>query len=85
MSPKKALAEGFVDEILYTEPGQDPPIENSFMFSRMAIQNSASLALQRFIEQYNQLKPPQENQAEKDLVFLRKARVQVNKNKIRRY
>jgi len=92
MSPKKALAEGFVDEILYTEPGQDPPIENSFMFSRMAIQNSASLALQRFIEQYNQLKPPkqdqpppQENQAEKDLVFLRKARVQVNKNKVRRY
>ena len=92
MSPKKALAEGFVDEILYTEPGQDPPIENSFMFSRMAIQNSASLALQRFIEQYNQINPldpgpppPQENQAEKDLVFLRKAQVQVNKNKIRRH
>lgn len=58
MSPNKALSEGFVDEILYVDPGQEP-IENSFMFSRVAIQNSASLALQRFIEQYNQLKPPE--------------------------
>jgi len=91
MSPKKALAEGFVDEILYTGQGQEPPIENSFMFSRVAIQNSASQALRRFIEQYNKIKPaeqdqqPQENRDNNDLVFLYKARVQVNKNKIRRY
>lgn len=55
MSPKKAMAEGFVDEVLYTEPGVNPPVENSFMFSHMAIQNSAAENIRRFIEQYNKI------------------------------
>lgn len=64
MSPKKAMSEGFVDEILYTDPGVEQPIENSFMFSRTAIQNSASNSLRRFIEQYNCMKPPEEPKAQ---------------------
>ena len=52
MSPKKAISEGFIDGILYDEQ-QEPVIENSFMFSRMSIQNSSSESMRKFIEQYN--------------------------------
>ena len=54
MSAKKALSEGFIDGMLYSE-GQSPELmENSFMFSRMTMQNSAAESLKSFIEQYNQ-------------------------------
>lgn len=64
MSPKKAMAEGFVDEVLYADTAREQPIENSFMFSRTAIQNSAANSLRRFIEQYNHMKPPEEPKAQ---------------------
>ena len=55
MSAKKALSEGFVDGILYAgvEDLGSAPIENSFMFSWMSIQNSSSESMRKFIEQYN--------------------------------
>lgn len=53
MSAKKAVAEGFVDGILYTE-NKEEPVENSFMFSRFAIQNSVNNRTRDFIKQYNQ-------------------------------
>lgn len=58
MSPKKALAEGFIDEILYTET-EPAVIENSFMFSRTAIQNSATKSMQQFIDEYKKIKLPE--------------------------
>lgn len=56
MSAKTALAEGFIDEILYTEPVEGQRIENSFIFSHTAIQNSAKDAMKRFFEQYEKIK-----------------------------
>lgn len=53
MSAKKAIAEGFVDGMLYTE-NKEEPVENSFMFSRFAIQNSVNNRTRDFIKQYNQ-------------------------------
>jgi ATP-dependent Clp protease protease subunit len=55
MSAKTAVNEGFADSILYTEDkDKDDKIENSFMFSRMAIQNSSKLAFDKFYELYNE-------------------------------
>lgn len=89
MSPKKAMAEGFVDEILYTDPGIEPPIENSFMFSHLAIQNSANESMRRFIEQYKKIKPnPEEDPIinnptpqRQPPLFLFQAQIQANRNK----
>ncbi len=53
MSAKKALSEGFVDGMLYTE-NKEESVENSFMFSRFAIQNSVNTRTRDFIKQYNQ-------------------------------
>jgi ATP-dependent Clp protease protease subunit len=53
MSAKKAIAEGFVDGMLYTE-NKEETVENSFMFSRFAIQNSVNNRTRDFIKQYNQ-------------------------------
>ncbi len=63
MSPKTAMSEGFVDEILYT--GTDgSQAQNSFILSHLAIQNSASESMRRFIEQYNKInaKPEPHNE-----------------------
>lgn len=61
MSAKKAVAEGFADSMLYADANQEEPIvENSFSFSRLAIQNSANMAMQRFFEQWKQLQPKTE-------------------------
>ncbi|GAB6172002.1 hypothetical protein JCM15765_14800 [Paradesulfitobacterium aromaticivorans] len=89
MSAKTAMSEGFVDEILYTsEPDEGQATQNSFMLSRLAIQNSASETIRRFIEQYNKINPdikpiPPEDprQVPVDLYL---SQIQVNKNKIRR-
>ncbi|KZL93965.1 head maturation protease, ClpP-related [Clostridium magnum] len=56
MSAKKAVSEGFVDGMLYTQDKEETdtePIENSFMFSRFAIQNSVNDKTRDFITQYN--------------------------------
>lgn len=62
MSPKKAIAEGFADGILYvkeesaeeTEPA-GAGVQNAFMFSRLAIQNSVAASMRRLIEQCQRL------------------------------
>lgn len=60
MSAKKAVAQGFANGILYADDAvpkeADPEVQDSFMFSRMAIQNSVSLTMDRFAEQYNRIK-----------------------------
>lgn len=56
MSAKKAVSEGFVDGMLYTQDKEETdtePVENSFMFSRFAIQNSVNDKTRDFIKQYN--------------------------------
>ena len=56
MSAKKAVSEGFVDGMLYTENKEEDvtePVENAFMFSRFAIQNSVNDSTRKFVEQYN--------------------------------
>jgi ATP-dependent Clp protease protease subunit len=56
MSAKTALAEGFIDAIMYTEPVEGHPVENSFMFSHTAIQNSTNAAMKKLFEQYEKIK-----------------------------
>lgn len=48
MSAKTALDECFIDKVLYSESLE--PIENSFVFSRMAIQNSMKNSMNKFFE-----------------------------------
>ena len=53
MSAKKAVKEGFADKILYTDTAGEEtmdPAENSFMFSRISIQNSMAASIQKFME-----------------------------------
>lgn len=52
MSCKKAVSEGFVDGMLYSE-SKEEPTQNSFMFSRFGIQNYVNDRTKSFIEQYN--------------------------------
>lgn len=68
MSAKKAVSEGFVDAMLYTDSGGETSKDdtsNSFMFSRFAIQNSANENTKNFIDKYNiklkELKPNNKN------------------------
>ncbi|NSW92311.1 MAG: Clp protease ClpP [Firmicutes bacterium] len=57
MSAKKAVAEKFADGVLYQGQNDlEPAVQNSFMFSRLAIQNSVSKSMQRCLEQYKQFK-----------------------------
>jgi ATP-dependent Clp protease protease subunit len=52
MSAKKAKAEGFVDGILYAEEKEEEEesIQDDYMFSRLAIQNSVSKSTKKMIE-----------------------------------
>ncbi|SDD89388.1 head maturation protease, ClpP-related [Sporomusa acidovorans] len=53
MSAKTAKSERFIDDILYSgKEDTDQPVENSFMLSHMAIQNSATASMRNFIEEY---------------------------------
>lgn len=55
MSAKKALSEGFIDGMLYADiPPEEVPVENSFMFGRMSIQNNAADSMKRFIDTYTE-------------------------------
>jgi hypothetical protein len=50
---------------MYTEDEKEPEsFKNSFMFSRLAIQNSANKSMKHFIEQYDKLKKPQDKPPE---------------------
>lgn len=66
MSAKTAKEQGFVDEVLYSgDKDSSNQLENSFMFNSLAIQNSASAGMRKFIEQNKgKLK---ENEGEKEL------------------
>lgn len=62
MSAKKAVSEGFADGMLYSKNNDNKEeAMNSFMFSRLAVQNSVTSSMIKFIEEYNkkidQLKP----------------------------
>lgn len=60
MSARKAKADGFADGILYEGAAiEDEAIQNSFSFSRLSIQNSASTAMRRFLEQSKQIEQQQ--------------------------
>ncbi|MCR4436169.1 MAG: Clp protease ClpP [Clostridiales bacterium] len=49
MSAKTAVKEGFADKIRYTGT-QNEPVENNFIFSHMAIQNSIARSMMKFLE-----------------------------------
>lgn len=73
MSARKAKAEGFVDDILYTEDVvENETIQNTFSFSRLAIQNSANRAMRRFFEQFKKTQPLQEPPEERFFDLQRK-------------
>lgn len=55
MSARKAMADGFADGMLYAQATEQDPIENSYSFSRMAIQNSTESAMARFFEQWQKV------------------------------
>lgn len=84
MSPKTAIAEGFADGMLYTENAD--PVQNAYMLSGLAIQNSVNEAMQKFFElfkkqNYNQL--PEGNPSN-NRVFDIKRRVNVREKQSRR-
>jgi ATP-dependent Clp protease protease subunit len=61
MSARTAVKEGFADKIMYAEPEKEPEdAKNSFMFSRLAIQNSAVKSMRHFIDQYSKAKKTEE-------------------------
>jgi len=54
MSAKTALNEGFIDGMLYSDKSEEP-VENAFMYSKFAIQNSITESMKRFFDQYEKL------------------------------
>ena len=84
MSAKTAIAEGFSDGMLYAEVGE--PIENSYMVSGLAIQNSVNDVMKKFFEvwqKHQSTQPPEENPAN-GRVFDIKRRVNVREKQNRR-
>lgn len=55
MSAKKALKEGFADEILYTDSGSNTEIDNALNFSRVSIMNSVSDSMAKFFEVFKKV------------------------------
>jgi ATP-dependent Clp protease protease subunit len=60
-SARKAVNEGFADDILYAS-GQDEPIKDSFSINRHAIMNSADSVMRRFFEQWQKMQTTGNNQ-----------------------
>lgn len=56
MSAKKAMDEGFVDGVLYSDT-TETTVENSYTLSGMAIQNSVDQSMQKFFEQMKKMQP----------------------------
>jgi ATP-dependent Clp protease protease subunit len=93
MSARKAVAEGFADGILHSEEREG--ISAAYSISRLAIQNSASAAMQRFFEQWQQMQQskepgnPAHNQPEENPAISRifdiQRRVSVREKSFRRY
>lgn len=82
MSAKTAVEEGFADGILYSE-AKDPPPQNAYTLSGMAIQNSAQKVMQKFFEMYQQQHKPEGDPPNKR-VFDIKKRVKVREIQNRR-
>lgn len=85
MSAKTALAEGFADGILYTDAAE--PVQNAYMLSGLAIQNSANSVMEKVFELLKkQAQPPKKDEqvADSGLLSLLERQIQINKNKIRR-
>ena len=57
MSAKTAVTEGFADGMLYADKTESDPVENSFMFSRLAIQNSIASSMANVLEHLKKIKP----------------------------
>lgn len=65
MSARKAISDGFADGMLYAAVSEDQEtVQNSFSFSRLAIQNSAESVMRRFFEQWQKLQPNNEQTPE---------------------
>ncbi len=58
MGANKAVELGFSDGILYAGEAGGEPAQNSLMFSRMAIQNSATASMRRFLDVGSRLRGP---------------------------
>lgn len=94
MSARKAVAEGFADGILHSD-NETEGISAAYSISRLAIQNSASAAMQRFFEQWQKMRQtkepdePAQNQPEENPVNCRvfdiQRRVSVREKSFRRY
>ncbi|QYR20808.1 Clp protease ClpP [Paenibacillus sp. sptzw28] len=93
MSARKAMADGFADGMLYANVAADDnePVQNSFSFSRLAIQNSADSAMRRFFEQWQKMQPteksntnPEESPANNRVVDIQR-RVSVREKQHRRF
>jgi len=68
MSAKTAIAEGFADKILYADSQVAEQIENSLMFSRLAIQNSITSAMTRALEAMKKIKPEDFEEKQKIII-----------------
>lgn len=84
MSAKKAMSDGFANGMLYADTGaSEEPIQNSFSFSGLAIQNSSDAAMQKFFEQWSKVNKPKETPAN-SRVFDIQRRVSVREKQNRR-
>lgn len=81
MSAKTAIAEGFADGILYTDSPE--PVQNAYMVSGLAIQNSAADAMQKFFEAWQKKNHPEADPPAR--VCDIKKRVSVREKSHRRY
>lgn len=66
MSAKVAVEQGFADGVLYTEK-ETEDVQNSYMLSGLAIQNSASSVMERFFEQMKKMEQEQEEDIEEPI------------------
>lgn len=80
MSAQTAVAKGFADGILYAE--ETEPVQNAYILSGLAIQNSASDVMQKFFEVWQKQNPPE---ADPPRVCDIKRRVSVREKSLRRY
>ncbi len=89
MSAKKAVADGFADDVLHMDTEQSANA-SAFSFSRLAIQNSATAAMQKFFEKWQEKQTSNKDQAPEvtpanNRISDIKMRVSVRERQNRRY
>jgi len=95
MSAKKAVSQGFADGMLYSQSKEDDDTEteenapeNSFMFSRISIQNKATNSIKHLIDEYNkklnaiEAKKAEANKIETEIKAKEEQRIKVMKAKL---